>query len=161
MDNTQDETLSATLRSDDPAPALTLRDMRVEPTLVPEFAGYATETLIVAELHGKLCHSRASLSVDLEELIELVQKLEALSTLRNTSFDWQISYGRLSLHLTLEPQAVGSNITCDIWLRDAITVREEHHCILQTNLPWIDGFLREVRRIVLQYARGREALGQG
>jgi hypothetical protein len=52
-------------------------------------------------------------------------------------------------------QQMGSPVACDVWLRDAITSKEEHHCSFETNLPWIAAFLADIERVAFRYRRAR------
>ena len=153
------DAVRATLRSDEPTPVLTLWDAMVVPTLVPEFAQYTQETFLYADLHGRLCRSRVCVSVEVDELVGLVEQVQAFCALRTAACQWQTHDDRVQLGLASEAAQVGSNITCDLWLRDAINPKEEHHCRFATHLPWVDGFLRDLRRMVLRCRLGQQVLG--
>jgi hypothetical protein len=155
------EGVGAVLRSDLPAPALRLWDATVRRDIAPEYPDYTDETLLHAQLIGGMCSSQITVPVDVEELVNLVECLRAVSNFVTHECAWATYRGQLELHLAVQREKVGPPVECDLWLRDTVNAHEEHHCRFETNLTWVTAFLAEVERMALRYRRVRAYLGEG
>jgi hypothetical protein len=107
-----------------------------------------------------MCSSRTSVSLDVEELVGLIESLRDLNSLRMLQATWAPHYRMLEIHINVQMQKLGPPVACVVWLRDAITTQEEHHCCFETNLPWIAAFLADIERMALRYRPARAILGQ-
>jgi hypothetical protein len=160
-DEADNESVTAALRSDAPTPFLHLWDATMKQTIAPEYADYPEETMLYAHLQREMCSSQRALRLDVEELAGLVESLRELTGLRTHQSEWKTYDGVVEIRLNVQMEKLGPPVLCDVWLRDAISVREEHHCQFETNLTWIDGFLAAMERMAFRYRRARLFLGQG
>jgi hypothetical protein len=110
-------------------------------------------------LQGKMWSSRTSVSLDIDDIVGLIESLRELTSLRALEATWAPHYRKLEIRISVQMQKLGPPVECDVWLRDAITTKEEHHCCFETNLPWITAFLVDIERMAFRYRRAREIVG--
>ncbi|MCW3100622.1 MAG: hypothetical protein JWL77_6240 [Chthonomonadaceae bacterium] len=159
MDETIDtQSVIAVLRSDAPWPILHLWDALIDRDIVAEYPEYTQRITLNAYMQGEMGASRSSITLDVEELVGLITSLRELVNLRTLRSDWQAHYQKVELHLSVQMQKMGPPVVCDIWLRDAISVQEEHHCCFETNLTWAALFLAELEHLAFRYREARVLL---
>jgi len=152
------QSVIATLRSDTPLPVLQLWDAHVDDNVVPEYADYTEEMNLNVSLRAEMGSSQTSVRLEVEDLVTLIQNLRPLIELRAPRSDWWIYSRRLEFHFHVQSHKMGPPVACEIWLRDAISVQEEHHCCFETNLTWIALFLADLERLACHYASARRLL---
>lgn len=151
-ENAWEEGCVVVLRADVPVPSLHLRG---EWTLeyYPEWAGSLETLWLHAQLQGQVSSFTIATHVYREDLAQLVDCLQALSSLQNDGFSWSDSENRIRLTVAHDQANFGDNITCDVSLRssqDGDRVPwEEYRCKFATTLPWVDDFLTGMRRMLL------------
>jgi hypothetical protein len=154
------QSVIAILRSDAPWPVLRLWDALIDRDIVAEYPEYTREITLNAYLQGEMGSSRSSVTMDVEDLVGWIISLRALVDLRVLHSDWQAHYRKVEFHLSVQMQKMGPPVACDIWLRDAISVQEEHHCCFETNLTWVALFLAELEHLAFRYREARVLLDQ-
>jgi hypothetical protein len=149
---------SALLRADAPLPFLLLWAHRSYETPNYDRPYFMTEVQLSLHLQGTMGFSESGFLIDSGELATMIEELQAFSAGKQSAFTWR-SYGdRLEIALPTTG-AIGSNIHCDIWLRDALSdPQDEHHCAFATTISWIDQFVMAMRILTLRYRSGQEFL---
>lgn len=150
----------AVLRSDATKPVMRLWDALIFDTAT-EFADHAEETILGAEIEGVLGTVSNEFPVYVgDELANLVEQLLLFTTFKSQEMKWQPWSKGVRLQMSHQD---GGRVRCKLSMglpsSNAVEgAQEQHGYTFPTNLPWIDQFLVEVRRIAFRYHHARRRL---